>query len=185
MNDGKYFEDYWLEIQRELEQYDTHSPSSDFDSGNSMSQNPDSLEDDTIQPDTYENLMDSQDKAPPTNDQMRASSRQDRIDAVRDFYNLAPTIINAKSIYKLHKTANRLYSKGYVKQANELVETADSLKKHFSLVEENDDFYKHLVVNQDDGQETIIVTAFNKNDETTNHHEFNDLKEAVKFFKSN
>lgn len=185
MNDGKYFEDYWLEIQRELDMFDSPNPASDFGSSQGPSTNPDSLENDgIIEPNTYEKLTEMQDKNP-TNDQMRAKSRADRINAVRDFYNREPTIINANSIYKLHKTADKLYKKGFVKQANELVETAESLRKHFSLVEENDDTYKHLKVHTENGGETILVTVVDKNDQSVEEHEFDDLNEAINFFESN
>ena len=184
MNDGKYFEDYWLEIERELNNFDSPNPASDFGSGTNTSMDPDSLENDNIiEPDTYEKLTEMQDKNP-TNDQMRAKNRADRIQAVRDFYNREPTIINASTIYKLHKTANKLYNKGFVKQANELVESAKSLRKHFSLVEETDRVYKHLKVHAENGSKVILVTAVNKSDLTVEECEFENLEQAINFFES-
>lgn len=112
----QYFEDMWLALEQEVSNYDNYHP--DYSSYETPL-NPDSQQQEVhLENQTYEDLLEIQKAPPPEHDKLRAKDRKERIEAVKELYNRAPTIINAK----IRDIANQLYKKGFVKQGNSLMQ---------------------------------------------------------------
>lgn len=182
----QYFEDMWLSLEKELSSFDSYSPSEFVSSPSSSSDNPNSpnnINTTNLDHQTYEDLLEIQLAPPPSNDKLRSSDRKERIQAIRELYNKTPTIINGSSLASLHKTACSLYKKGFIKQANNLLKTAESSLESFSYLTEDDNGYRALSYGEVDNK-TIASVEFTDNNGETTIGEFDNLLDAIKFFKS-
>lgn len=180
----QYFEDMWLALEQELSSFDSFSPNEHV-SHPSTSSDPNATDSPqgNLEPATYEQLLEMKKLPNPSHDRLRSNDRKERIEAVKELYNKVPTIINATSIVRLHKTASILYKKGFVKQANDLVEKIDqSVSQHFSYVAEDGDNYKTLSYDKKDGDKDIVVEVIDKQDKKSIKEEFANLSDAIRFF---
>lgn len=129
----EYFEDMWLDLEKELSSYDSYS--NDFSNYNSMSTSPqleEGFDSSTteVSPQTYENLLQTQEAPNPSRERLHSSSREERIQAIKELYNKVPTIINGNiSVERITKIANGLSRIGLVKQSNDLITQLDQLKR--------------------------------------------------------
>lgn len=188
--DGPYFEDMWLSLENDLSSFDSFTPSDYVDAPSSSSSsegnNPENAP--KLDSQTYEDLLQIQLAPPPSNDQLRSSNRQERIQAIRELYNKTPTIING-SVDRLTKIADRLYSKGYVKEGNFISAAIDkAIQEDFSYVSEEDDRFKSLNVSRDKESNDVVavVEISDKTDKgtITRHKTFDNVLDAIKYFKS-
>ena len=184
----KYFEDYWVELSRELDKFDSYDSSPDFrDRGSDPQAGGEGGSADQasqVDPKTYENLVQLQEGPAPTNDQLRSTNRQERIQAVKNFYNATPTILNASSVLSLCKSADRLYKKGLVKQANQLIDVIEKSSQNATYKLETPSVYKILKSQQDGNDKQITVTTINKDDKSAETKSFEDFQDALAVFKS-
>lgn len=112
----QYFEDMWLGLENELKQFDNlDSPFADHsgEAATSPSEQGDITEQVTLQPNTYEQLLQSPTPTP-SSVQMRSKNLADRIEAVRIEYNQNPIAFNASSVARLTKVAENLRKKSLV-----------------------------------------------------------------------
>ena len=129
-NKPTYFEDMWLSLENELSSFDSFVPS-DYVSAPSSSTSLDSPSSDTSTSpaplSSYEELLELQNTSIPDNSQLRSKNRKERIEAIRDLYNKTPMTFNTA---RLEQVAKNLYKKGYVKQANEIMEKIKEEKEN-------------------------------------------------------
>lgn len=112
----QYFEDMWLALESELSTYDNYDSNSNYQSSESPLGTEDPIQESQLEPQTYEDLLEVAKKAP-EHSQLRSPNRKERTEAVKEFYNRTPTILNAK----LKEVAESLYKKGFVRQGNSLM----------------------------------------------------------------
>ena len=126
MSDTKYFEDMWLALDNDLKEFDSYK--NDFTSidNNSNSQNNSQQPQANLDAKTYEQLMENQNQPEPSKEQYHSNNMQERIDAVRQYYNQNPGTFSWASLVKLKKVADNLYKKGFVKQGNQIVKVIKS-----------------------------------------------------------
>lgn len=182
MSDTQYFEDMWVALENELSTFDNHVPtSSDFQSQQSSSPLSNSLDSPNLEPQTYEQLL-SQDNLPnPSEESLHSTSRQERIEAIKQLYNKTPFMLYAK----VEKVALNLYKKGKVKQANDLMsKTKETLSRHLSYAIEDEKTYTTLSFDQKNGDESIAVKVINKETNELSTHEFETLSEAMDYLKN-
>ena len=118
----EYFEDMWIGLESELEQFDSYAPDNHFVDQEAPSSTENLNHDNPhFEAQTYETLINNKNAPDPTHEQLRSTNRKERIQAIKELYNKEPTIINWASVEKLHKTASRLYRKGFVKEGNSIM----------------------------------------------------------------
>jgi hypothetical protein len=150
----QYFEDMWLDLSKDLEQFD-HFNSSEFnfinDSSQSSSAEDKIFNDKNFSAQTYEQLLELQNTPEPSYQETHSSDFKERIQAIRHFYNKNPITLNASSksvlkkssINQLRRVASNLSKKGFVKQANQINNIADNYDyfQDFDNVEEAISFF--------------------------------------------
>lgn len=186
----EYFEDMWLALEKELSSFDSFIPNEHVSSPSSSIENtnsPNSINTTNLDPQTYEDLLEIQLAPNPSNDKLRSPDRKERIDAIRELYNKTTTIINGSSLASLHKTACSLYKKGNVRAANNLIRAAEStLESDFTYITSDNESSRSLVVESQYGEVLATVEITDNTDKSTmtTRKEFNNLLDAIKYFKS-
>ena len=126
MTDTKYFEDMWLALDNDLKEFNSYK--NDFMSfdNNYNNDSQDNIQQQqqqqtNLDPQTYEQLLEVQNSPTPSREQYHSDDIQERIQAVRQYYNQNPGTFSWASLTKLKKVADDLYKKGLVKQGNQIV----------------------------------------------------------------
>lgn len=140
----EFFDDMWLSLESDLTSYDSFIGDSDWLNINPQTpENSDGMVQNittnapNIEPQKYEDLIERT-ISPPRIDNPHGKTLQERIHAIKEIYNLIPTIINATELARLHKTANTLYKKGMVKAGNQIMEKSErEIQKGFIIAEKN------------------------------------------------
>lgn len=188
-SDGKYFNDMWLALEKELGGFDSYIKDTDWMNSNSSESGSDSspqqeLENNNLSVETYEQLLNlSHDD--PSSQALRSKSRSERIEAVRQLYNQVPTIINASSIVRLQKVVKSLYRTGAVKAANALTDKINQSFQEVQLTEEVDSGSKSLDVANDNGNLTATVHVDQRNDNGKSisiEKTFDNIVDALEFY---
>jgi len=187
----KHFDDMWLALDNELTSFDTYLSDKDWMSTNNSSSSasplPSSSQDintPNLSPQSYDNLLQTLSAPDPSFNELHSKSRSERIEAVKQFYNKMPTIINASSLARLHTVASRLYKSGKVKAANSLTACENKLVKQHSQTSvrlDDADFFKELMISQKDDSVRVTLVVQNKATGDSYTKNFDNLLEAAKF----
>ena len=188
--DGQYFNDMWYALEQELSQYDSYISDHDWMDSNTGGGNMHDTgfggptDESNLTPETYEELIQQMThKDGPSREELRSKSRSERIQAVRELYNMMPTIVNASSVATLHKVASKLYKSGNVKQANKIMANTSKVFKSFIYQENSDNRDKTIQISA--GTDTdAVVTIVDRTEKDTIVREkhFDNALDAVKFY---
>lgn len=187
MDDIKYFEDAWLELENELSSFQTYQPSSyqNYQSNSSSQENLGDFNETNLDFKTYEQLLTTHHE-PTDNEVHSLTTREDRIQAVKDYYNQNPFTIYAK----LNKIASGLYKKGMVRQGNRILDKGfetfghileKALEKNLAYSKKIGDETRTLTYNQEDS-ERVYVVSISKEQGPTITGTFDNLQDALEMF---
>jgi len=186
---NQYFNDMWLNLEEELSSYDTFINDNEWMSQttspeNSESVNPEkNLDTPNLSIETYEDLL-SSNREGPSMSELRSQNRGDRIKAVREFYNQAPTIINAESITRLKTIADNLYRFGKVKQANSMMDKINSAFENSIWVEQTPTGEKSLTITKEAGivEARVLIEESDSNFVVDIEKTFDNVLDAIGFY---